>query len=48
MMSRKHYEAIAKVLKENNASSQLILDLAEVFENDNSNFNTKLFLQASI
>ena len=47
-MSKKHYEAIAKVLKENNASSQLILDLAEVFENDNANFNTKLFLQASI
>ena len=47
MMSKKHYKAIAEKLKANNASSELILDLAEVFENDNANFNTSLFIKAS-
>ena len=46
-MSKKHYEAIAEALKNNFATSDLILDLAEIFENDNSSFDVSRFLKAS-
>ena len=45
-MTRKHFEAIAKTLKANNASLHLCADLAREFYVTNPLFNTQRFLTA--
>lgn len=45
-MSRKHFEAIARVLKEQKASLYLCNELADEFVRDNSLFNRVRFLTA--
>jgi hypothetical protein len=45
-MSRKHFEAIAKVLKEQNAPLYLCNKLADEFLETNSLFNRARFLTA--
>lgn len=45
-MTRKDYEAIAKVIKLNETKSQVTLGLASIFEDDNPNFDTGKFLKA--
>jgi len=45
-MTKKDYEAIAKIIKFNETKSQVTLGLASIFEDDNPNFNTGKFLKA--
>ena len=45
-MTKKDYEAIAKIIKFNETKSQVTLGLASIFEDDNSNFDTGKFLKA--
>jgi hypothetical protein len=45
-MTRKDYEAIAKIIKFNKTKSQVTLGLASIFEDDNPNFDTGKFLKA--
>ena len=45
-MTRKDYEAIAKVIKLHAKKSQVTLGLALIFEDDNPNFDTGKFLKA--
>jgi hypothetical protein len=45
-MTRKDYEAIAKIIKFNESRSQITLGLASIFEDDNPNFDTGKFLKA--
>tara|TARA_B100001094_G_C18184718_1_gene803033 strand:- start:3591 stop:3746 length:156 start_codon:yes stop_codon:yes gene_type:complete len=45
-MTRKDYEAIAKIIKFNETKSQVTLGLASIFEDDNPNFDTGKFLKA--
>ena len=46
-MTRKHFIAIAKVLRETGANNFQILCFAHEFTNFNSNFNLDKFLEAS-
>ncbi len=45
-MTKKDYEAIAKIIKFNETKSQVTLGLASIFEDDNPNFDTGKFLKA--
>jgi Golgi nucleoside diphosphatase len=45
-MSRKHFVAIADILKTQNASKELCLELAYQFKTLNSNFDITRFLNA--
>tara|TARA_R100001463_G_scaffold29626_2_gene67346 strand:- start:220 stop:375 length:156 start_codon:yes stop_codon:yes gene_type:complete len=45
-MTKKDYEAIAKIIKFNETKSQVTLGLASIFEDDNPNFDTGKFLNA--
>ena len=45
-MTKKHYEAIAKVLRENTNKTDIVDGLIEVFEADNPRFNPYTFLAA--
>lgn len=47
-MSRKNYEAIAKILKEAKYRDNIIDDLADYFEDDNPNFNRDRFIAACL
>jgi len=52
-MTRKHFEAIAKILKYNSNKthpavfSKMVLDFAELCANENPNFNVNKFHEAS-
>ena len=48
MMTRKHYEAIAEILSNNEEAidatdGKILTDLCVMFKQDNPNFNTALF-----
>lgn len=49
--NRRHYEAIAKVIRETDTDYACILtvanDLADMFKEDNPNFDRKRFLKAA-
>jgi len=45
-MTKKDYEAVAKIIKFNETKSQITLGLAAIFEMDNPNFNSVKFLRA--
>ena len=47
MMHRKHFKAIAEVLQQQYASTELVMALANVCEGFNGRFDQKKFLQAS-
>ena len=44
MMTRKHYEEIVTILATHKVSEALLFDLARMFENDNSRFETGRFM----
>jgi|TARA_R110000782_G_scaffold110689_1_gene200125 hypothetical protein len=44
MMSRKHYDEIVTILAQHKVSEALLFDLAKMFENDNSRFETGRFM----
>ena len=43
-MSRKHYDEIVTILAQHKVSEALLFDLAKMFENDNSRFETGRFM----
>ena len=43
-MSRKYYQEIVKILATHKVSEALLFDLARMFENDNSRFETGRFM----
>ena len=43
-MSRKHYNEIVTILAQHKVSEALLFDLAKMFENDNSRFETGRFM----
>ncbi len=45
-MTKKDYEAIAKIIKFNETKSQVTIGLASIFEDDNPNFDTGKFRKA--
>lgn len=45
--SRKHYRAIAKIIKNAGNKDQIVLDLAEMFKEDNWKFDFQKFAKAS-
>jgi hypothetical protein len=49
MFTKQHFIALAKLLKESDATTkqQLALDMAKLFQEDNSKFNAKKFFKAS-
>tara|TARA_R100000544_G_scaffold31627_1_gene17929 strand:+ start:223 stop:435 length:213 start_codon:yes stop_codon:yes gene_type:complete len=44
MMTRKHYEEIVTILAQHKVSEALLFDLAKMFENDNSRFESGRFM----
>lgn len=46
-MTRKHFEAIAKVLNANMASHELVEDFADMLEQENPRFDRDRFVDAS-
>ena len=49
MFTKQHFQALAKLLKETDATTkqQLALDLAKLFSEDNPRFDRKKFFKAS-
>ena len=47
MFTRKHFQAIAKTLKDNKASSQMILDFSSMLVDTNPRFDHHKFIVAS-
>ena len=49
MFTKQHFIALAKLIKESDATTkqQLALDLAKLFQEDNSRFDSKKFFKAS-
>jgi len=45
-LTKKHFNKIASILKSNNASDQLIEDLADYFQELKPNFNYDMFVKA--
>ena len=45
-MTKKHFEAIAAILKANNAPLSLVMELAAYFETTNPNFDAERFVKA--
>ena len=45
-MTRKHFKALAQILKEHKADGVLIRDMAHFCYNQNSNFNRARFYEA--
>ena len=43
-MTRKHYDEIVTILANHKVSDDLVFDLARMFENDNSRFETGRFM----
>ena len=46
-MTRKHFEAIAAILKANKASAELVHEMAGYLATQNVNFNRSRFVRAS-
>ena len=46
MLSRKHFKAMADILKEHRADGVLIRDMADFCYDSNSNFDRALFYEA--
>ena len=46
-MSKKHYVAIANILKQKGTDIDTVRALAQVFKADNARFNTDIFMEAS-
>ena len=47
-MTKKHFEAIAKILKAQQASSNLVNSLAQYFATTNPNFDAERFVRACL
>ena len=49
MFTKQHFKALAKLIKETDATTkqQLALDLAKLFSEDNPRFDSKKFFKAS-
>ena len=47
MMTRKHFIAIAEILKENNASFEMIREFVYFLQKENPNFDYQKFQDAS-
>ena len=45
-MTRKHFKALAQILKEHKADGVLIRDMAQFCYNNNSNFDSARFYEA--
>tara|TARA_R110000851_G_scaffold331692_1_gene506249 strand:+ start:402 stop:554 length:153 start_codon:yes stop_codon:yes gene_type:complete len=45
-MTRKHFKALAQILKEHKANGVLIRDMAQFCYNENSNFDRARFYEA--
>lgn len=43
MLSKKYYEAFAKILAENNANENVVRELEDFFKNDNNKFDRLKF-----
>ena len=48
MMSRKHYKAVAEILKYTDEKQDIMLKLADMFEKDNPNFDREKFIDACL
>lgn len=46
-MTRKHFEAIAKILRDNGANEAVCLEFADYLKTQNELFNYDLFMNAS-
>ena len=46
MLSKKYYNAIAIILRENETREDIIVNLIEYFERDNPRFDREMFLVA--
>ncbi len=46
MMTRKHFVAIAAILKERGASHYVVMALCDYFESENPNFDREKFVKA--
>lgn len=46
MMTRKHFIAIAAILKEHGASHYVVMAFCEYFESENPNFDREKFVEA--
>ena len=46
MMTRKHFIAIAEILKEHSADYYLVQDFCKYFETENANFDRERFIDA--
>ena len=44
-MTKKHFEAIAAILKANNAPLSLVMEFAAYFESENPNFDAERFVE---
>lgn len=49
MFTKQHFQALAKLIKESDATTkqQLALDMAKLFSEDNPRFDSKKFFKAS-
>ncbi len=47
MISRKHFKALAEILKEHNASDKLIADVSNWLQSENPRFDKVRFYQAA-
>ncbi len=47
-MTKKHFEAIAKILKAQSANLALVMELAAYFESTNPNFDAERFVKACL
>lgn len=47
-MTKKHFEAIAKILKAQGANLALVMELAAYFESANPNFDAERFVKACL
>ncbi len=47
-MTKKHFEAIAKILRDNDADPTLVYELAQYFATTNHNFDAERFVKACL
>lgn len=47
-MTRKHYEKIAKILRDHNATVAMTMDLMDFFKEDNPNFDKDKFAKMAL
>lgn len=46
MFTKRHYEAIARAIRQSETKIDLVANLMEIFKMDNSNFDSTKFLEA--